>query len=94
MPACGGPLRVPLPDDGRTDMGGLNLLGMNSIPAPLPPGDPERDELSPASAPVVNPRTEPGDVWAPPRLLDRLREAIRVRHYSIRTEVPIRLGAA
>jgi integron integrase len=35
--------------------------------------------VNPPSAPITEPPTEP-------RLLDRLREAIRVRHYSIRTE--------
>ena len=62
------------------------MLGMDSTSAHPLPGDPEPDGLSPELAPVVNPRAEPVDVAAPPRLLDRLREAIRVRHYSIRTE--------
>ena len=59
---------------------------MDSTSAESLPSDPEWDELSPASAAVVNPPPEPADVSAPTRLLDRLREAIRVRHYSIRTE--------
>jgi integron integrase len=42
--------------------------------------------LSPAPGPSVNPPAAPGDAPAPLRLLDRLREAIRVRRYSIRTE--------
>ena len=59
---------------------------MNITSSCSPPGHPEPDELSPAQSPAVNPRPDPGDVSAPPRLLDRLREAIRVRHYSFRTE--------
>ena len=49
----------------------------------------EPDELWPADSATVNPRSDPGDVSPPPpppRLLDRIREATRVRHYSIRTE--------
>ena len=42
--------------------------------------------MSPAPTPTVNPQSGPGDSSPPPRLLDRLRQAIRVRHYSIRTE--------
>jgi integron integrase len=42
---------------------------------------------SPVSPPR-SPRVPDGEIVAgsPPRLLDRMREAIRVRHYSIRTE--------
>jgi hypothetical protein len=48
-------------------------------------------ELSSSSGPAVNapvPRPDGGAAPAapPPRLLQRPREAIRVRHYSIRTE--------
>jgi integron integrase len=41
--------------------------------------------VSPASAPGVK-ASGVDDAPAPPRLLDRLRRTIRVRHYSIRTE--------
>jgi len=66
-----------------------------NTPTPLPPfGAPADERLSPRSAGGVNLDSQrkgprPEDVpsgAAPPRLLDRLREAIRVRHYSIRTE--------
>ena len=30
--------------------------------------------------------TVPDEAWRPPRLLDRLRIALRTRHYSVRTE--------
>ena len=59
---------------------------MNSTSAESLPADRTGDEQSPAPAPAVNPLPELVDVSAPPRLLDRMREAIRVRHYSIRTE--------
>ncbi|MGK2898444.1 MAG: site-specific integrase [Burkholderiaceae bacterium] len=51
-----------------------------------PPGRPGLAGLSPVPGPAVNPLADPGAAPAPPRLLERLREAIRVRHYSIRTE--------
>jgi integron integrase len=45
------------------------------------------DGLSPATPAGVNPPTPPTtEPPTEPRLLDRLREAIRVRHHSIRTE--------
>ena len=63
---------------------------MNTPSAAQPPAPPAGDELSPTSALSVNaglPNPEATSPAAsPPRLLDRLREAIRVRHYSIRTE--------
>ena len=37
------------------------------------------------AAPVVPPATPTGPA-ASPRLLDRLRDALRLRHYAIRTE--------
>lgn len=64
-------------------------------PPPPDPRDAETDphspRLSPALSRAVNPNpgeksAEEGSPPSPPRLLDRLREAIRVRHYSIRTE--------
>jgi integron integrase len=42
--------------------------------------------MSSTPAAAVNTRVAGDDVRAPPRLLDAVREAIRVRHYSIRTE--------
>ncbi len=42
--------------------------------------------MSPDSPPPVNGDMAPAPSDAPPRLLDQLRQAIRVRHYSIRTE--------
>ena len=54
---------------------------------PRPVLDPNADHIvSPALAP---PTVDTGEIPAtasPPRLLDQLRRAIRVRHYSIRTE--------
>ncbi len=66
---------------------------MNS-PTPVPPpGSPAGNRLSPSSASGVNRDLQASDGASvslepspPPRLLDRLRAAIRVRHYSIRTE--------
>ena len=57
-----------------------------------PPGSTGSDALSPAPRPALAPSPEPSrsSAEAPtapsPRLLDRLRDAIRLRHYSIRTE--------
>lgn len=62
---------------------------MNTPTPTQPPKPLAGDELSPASARRVNslPNSdEAPSASASPRLLDRLREAIRVRHYSIRTE--------
>jgi integron integrase len=49
-------------------------------------GAPGSERLSPAQDPAVNPPPDLVEAAAPPRLLDRMREAIRLRHYSIRTE--------
>ncbi len=75
---------------------------MNTPPPRLPLDDPADQRLSPRLAGGVNPGapvpqlpvdpppplhpSEEASAAAPPRLLDQLREAIRVRHYSIRTE--------
>ncbi len=59
---------------------------MDSTSNDAPPGRPGLAGLSPVPGPAVNPLADPGAAPAPPRLLERLREAIRVRHYSIRTE--------
>jgi integron integrase len=53
-------------------------------PLPFSPPKPSAGtELSPTEAPDVNTGSTAA---APPKLLDLLRHAIRVRHYSIRTE--------
>jgi site-specific recombinase XerD len=52
----------------------------------IPNAPPGPDGLSPEPTLAVNPQSEAGSASVPRRLLDRLREAIRVRHYSIRTE--------
>jgi integron integrase len=66
-----------------------------NTPTPIPPfGAPADDRLSAKPAAAVNPDARSAAALqeptrpdaAAPRLLDRLREAIRVRHYSIRTE--------
>ena len=62
-------------------MGGLKIFGMKPLPN-TPPQGPVAAELSPTDTPGVNAKP----VTAPPWLLDSLRQAIRVRHYSIRTE--------
>jgi integron integrase len=52
-------------------------------------GDPRSAPLSsitPPAAPATAPADLPGAAPPPPRLLDRLRAEIRLRHYSIRTE--------
>jgi len=54
-----------------------------------PPRSPDRQpsiRLSPTSAVAVNADASGGGTAPPPRLLQRVRQAIRVRHYSIRTE--------
>ena len=58
------------------------------LPQPgRPDSNPDPAELSHAPVFAVNPPPATGDASTPPpRLLDRLRHAIRVRHYSIRTE--------
>ena len=58
---------------------------VTSEPAAAVPGA----SLAAAAAPVVVPAAVPAPATTappPPRLLDQLRRAIRVRHYSIRTE--------
>ena len=62
-------------------------------PAVAPPVKGHRAPAASAGAVEASPAApDPADLDAqpaaapPPRLLDRLREAIRVRHYSIRTE--------
>ena len=62
-------------------------------PSPPPAGVATDERLSPRRADRVNPESrtdaphvEGSAAGTPPRLLDRLREATRVRHYSIRTE--------
>jgi integron integrase len=52
----------------------------------IPNAPPGPHGLSPEPTLAVNPQSEAGSASVPRRLLDRLREAIRVRHYSIRTE--------
>ena len=60
---------------------------MNTTSSEFPSASgPDSEQMSPAPGPIVNPRPDFADVSASPRLLDRLREAIRLRHYSIRTE--------
>ena len=60
---------------------------MKSSKKPPGPDRPPSAALSPTTAGAVNAADAFGvEVPAPPRLLQRLREAIRVRHYSIRTE--------
>ncbi len=63
----------------RDRPGGVNRSRSDAQPDALP-------EVQPDPQPAV-PQPEIATTGAaPPRLLDRLREAIRVRHYSIRTE--------
>jgi integron integrase len=56
----------------------------------LAPGSSRRQaagaSMSPVDAAGVKAGTAPVPVPAPPRLLDRMRQAIRVRHFAIRTE--------
>ena len=61
--------------------------GVNPNPDPDPAAQPDAlPEVQPDPQSAV-PQPEIATTGAaPPRLLDRLREAIRVRHYSIRTE--------
>ena len=59
---------------------------MNTTEPSLPLDLPAQDGLSTATASCVNPQSDPVGSSAAPRLLDRMREAIRVRHYAIRTE--------
>ena len=47
---------------------------------------PDSEQLSTAPGTGVNLAPGPADVSVPLRLLDRMRKAIRLRHYSIRTE--------
>ena len=58
-------------------------------PTPAPTVTDAGSADSPADlgdAPAVPAEVDPQLAAAAPRLLDRMREAIRVRHYSIRTE--------
>ena len=58
--------------------------GKGQAPSARPvPTQPTPHDALPGRAPDS---TEPSAVRPPPRLLDQVREAIRVRHYSIRTE--------
>ena len=59
---------------------------MNTTKPSLPLDLPAQDGPSPAEASGVKPEPDLVEFPAPPRLLDRMREAIRVRHYAIRTE--------
>ena len=64
-------------------MGHLKILGMKPLPKTAPQGS-VAARLSPTDPPGVN--RQQTVAAPPPRLLDSLRQAIRVRHYSIRTE--------
>ena len=59
---------------------------MNTTKPCLPLDLPAQDGLPPAAAFCVKPHPDLVGSSAPLRLLDRMREAIRVRHYAIRTE--------
>ena len=64
-------------------MGRPKILGMKPLPTTEQQGS-GAARLSPTDPPDVNSRSIAAA--PPPRLLDSLRQAIRVRHYSIRTE--------
>ena len=70
------------PTNGRLS-GGYGLAKFVGMNTPIDATDPThpRTGAAPALSPIDGP-----DVKTEPRLLDRLRAAIRVRHYSIRTE--------
>lgn len=55
----------------------------NADPAPRPGGPPP---FPPSPASALPPATPPAGDPPPRRLLDRVRDALRVRHYAIRTE--------
>lgn len=57
--------------------------------SPVPPTRkprPAAAQMSPTSPSPVNTEGVDAPGFRPPELLDRMREAIRVRHHSIRTE--------
>lgn len=86
-----GPLETPLLGLGASAIGRLNLRGMKppSSPDPRPTANASvlADSARAASAVKIGfPDPVSGAPTPAPRLLDRVREEIRVRHYSIRTE--------
>ena len=57
------------------------------LPPPAPISLDSAAGVKPGPAPAAGPQADPGGAMPPPpRVLDRVRHAIRVRHFSMRTE--------